>query len=112
MSTILEPGSTGDWRAWLAAHSQSETEIWLVIQHKNSDASGPRYSEAVEQALCFGWIDSSTRKHDAHSFCQRFSPRRPRSNWSEVNRERVARMIEQGLMPPLGLAALGETRPR
>lgn len=106
---ILEPRSTEDWRAWLAANHDSRTEIWLVVQHKASPRPGPRYGEAVEQALCFGWIDSSTRRHDEHSFRQRFSPRRPGSNWSDLNRARASRMIEQGLMTEHGLAALGKS---
>jgi len=103
---IFEPDSTQDWRDWLAANHANETEIWLVVQHKGSTAGGPRYDEAVEQALCFGWIDSNTRRHNGHGFCQRFSPRRPGSNWSEVNKERATRMIEQGLMTEHGLKAL------
>jgi uncharacterized protein YdeI (YjbR/CyaY-like superfamily) len=65
-----------------------------------------RYGEAIEQALCFGWIDSQARKHDADSFRLRFTPRRPRSNWSRVNRQRGARMIELGLMTEHGRAVM------
>ncbi|OXM70153.1 MULTISPECIES: YdeI/OmpD-associated family protein [Amycolatopsis] len=94
--------TAADWREWLAAHSGTEQEIWLVIQHKDSPVRSVGYGEAIEQALCFGWIDSHARKHDATSFRLRFTPRRPRSNWSRVNRERATRMIEQGRMTERG----------
>ncbi len=98
--------STSDWRAWLARNCQSQTEVWLVIQHTASSAPGPRYHEAVEQALCLGWIDSHTRKHDADSSIQRFTPRKPRSTWSRVNRDRAAKMTELGLMTEHGQALI------
>jgi uncharacterized protein YdeI (YjbR/CyaY-like superfamily) len=94
------------WRAWLAENHLSAQEIWLVIHHKDSSTPSVRYNEAVEQALCFGWIDSHHRKHDASSSALRFSPRRKRSSWSELNRERAARMIALGLMTSHGQAAL------
>jgi len=92
------------WRAWLSEHSASETEAWLVIHHKDSGVPSIRIHEAMEQALCFGWIDGLHRKHDAHSSRLRFTPRSPRSTWSAVNRERATRMIEQGLMTERGRA--------
>jgi uncharacterized protein YdeI (YjbR/CyaY-like superfamily) len=101
MNTVIA-GSIEEWRNWLAANSRSAAEVWLVIHHKNSGTPGIRHHEAVEQALCFGWIDGLQRKHDAHSARQRFSPRRPHSTWSQVNRERAARMTELGLMTPAG----------
>ena len=90
------------WRRWLQKHSQSKTEICLVIAHKNSKVPGIKYAEAVEEALCFGWIDSLTNRRDEHSFYQRFSPRKPASNWSQSNRDRVARLDEAGLMTAEG----------
>lgn len=99
---IVIAHSTEEWRAWLAANHQSATEVWLVIQHKNSDAPSVRHHEAVEQALCFGWIDGLQRKHDAHSARQRFTPRRARSTWSGPNRERAERLTGLGLMTPAG----------
>ena len=95
-----------EWRAWLAANSRSEQEIWLVIQHKDSGTPSPRYHEAIEQALCFGWIDGLHRRRDADSSQLRFTPRNPRSTWSRVNRERATRMIEQGRMTETGLAMI------
>lgn len=95
-----------EWRTWLAANNQSADEMWLVIHHKNSGTPGLRHHEAVEQALCFGWIDGLQRKYDEHSAHQRFSPRRPRSTWSRVNRERAERLIAQGLMTSTGQAMI------
>lgn len=100
--TTYSARTAAEWRDWLAAHSGTEREIWLVIQRKDSPVPSVGYGEAIEQALCFGWIDSHARKHDATSFRLRFTPRRPGSNWSRVNQERAARMIEQGLMTERG----------
>lgn len=104
--STFAPRTTADWRDWLARNSQSEKEIWLIIHHKDSGAPSPRYHEAIEQALCFGWIDGLHRKHDADSSRLRFTPRNPRSTWSRVNRERAANMIELGQMTPRGQALI------
>lgn len=103
MNTIAAR-TAADWREWLAANSQSGGEVWLIIQHKDSGTPSVRYHEAIEHALCFGWIDSLARKHDPDSFVLRFTPRRPRSAWSKVNRQRAERMTELGLMTEAGLA--------
>jgi uncharacterized protein YdeI (YjbR/CyaY-like superfamily) len=92
----------------LAEHGRSEKEVWLVIHHKDSTTPSVRYHEAIEHALCYGWIDSHARKRDADSSLLRFTPRRPRSNWSRVNRERAARMIQLGLMTEHGQAAIDQ----
>jgi uncharacterized protein YdeI (YjbR/CyaY-like superfamily) len=98
--------TTEEWRAWLARNGQFEKEIWLVIQHKDSATPSPRYHEAIEQALCFGWIDGLHRKRDADSSQLRFTPRGARSGWSRVNRDRAATMIERGLMTEHGQAVI------
>jgi uncharacterized protein YdeI (YjbR/CyaY-like superfamily) len=103
---VVTASTTAEWRAWLAEHAEAETEAWLGIPHKNSGIPGVTYSEAVEQALCFGWIDGLQRRHDEHSARLRFTPRRPKSKWSAPNRERVARMIREGLMTEHGRAAV------
>jgi uncharacterized protein YdeI (YjbR/CyaY-like superfamily) len=95
-----------DWRAWLGRHGQSETEVGLVIYHKDSGTPSVRYQEAIEHALCYGWIDSQARKLDDDSFRLRFTPRNPHSTWSRVNRQRAARMIELGLMTEHGQALI------
>jgi uncharacterized protein YdeI (YjbR/CyaY-like superfamily) len=102
--------AVGEWRAWLAAHGATEREVRLVVRRTRSSKPGVRYAEAVEQALCFGWIDSHARKHDADSFLLRFTPRRPRSAWSPTNIERAARMIERGEMTDAGRASLAHKR--
>ncbi len=99
-------GSAADWRAWLERNCRSEKEVWLVICHKSSGRPGVRYHEAIEHALCFGWIDSHARKGDADSFHLRFTPRNPRSTWSRVNRERAAKMTELDLMTGDGHALI------
>jgi uncharacterized protein YdeI (YjbR/CyaY-like superfamily) len=103
---IFLASTTHDWRAWLAQHCQSEQEVWLVIHHQDSGMPSVRYHEAIEHALCFGWIDSHARKHDADSSRLRFTPRNRRSTWSSVNRERATRMTESGLMTEHGQALI------
>lgn len=90
------------WRNWLQKNGQSRQEICLIVYRKNSKTPGLNYAEAVEEALCFGWIDSLTNKRDGESFYQRFSPRKATSNWSERNVARVERMIKEGLMTEHG----------
>jgi len=96
-----------EWRKWLSKHHESEREIWLIYYRKDSGKARIPYNDAVEEALCFGWIDSILKKVDAESFAQRFSPRNPKSRWSEMNKERVRRLVEQGKMTEAGLAKLG-----
>ncbi len=107
---IVRAASVAEWRTWLAANGRSETEAWLVIPHKNSGIPGVTYAEAVEQALCFGWIDGLQRKHDEYSARLRFSPRRAKSKWSAPNRERAARMIAEGQMTEAGRAAIDRAK--
>lgn len=91
-----------EWRNWLAENHQLKAEICLVVYHKKSKTPCVSYVDAVEEALCFGWIDSLTNKRNEESFYQRFSPRKPRSNWSQSNRDRVARLSSEGLMTEHG----------
>ncbi len=86
------------WREWLERYGQSKKEVCLIIYGKKGKTESVSYHEAVEEALCFGWIDSLTNKRDAESVYQRFSPRKPTSNWSARNRQRVERLIKEGLM--------------
>src|SRR5262245_7713318 len=105
MGTVIA-STAGEWRAWLARHGRSEKDAWLVIQHQDRGTPSGRYHEAVEHALCYGWIDSHARKRDADSSHLRFTPRNPRSRWSRVNRRRAANMIELGLMTEQGRALI------
>jgi uncharacterized protein YdeI (YjbR/CyaY-like superfamily) len=91
------------WRKWLERNHQKEKKVWLIIYHKDSDTKSIYYAEAVEEALCFGWIDSAPRKRDAESFFLSFSPRKPKSVWSKLNKERAARLISGGMMTPAGM---------
>ncbi|MFI7065909.1 YdeI family protein [Kribbella sp. NPDC050124] len=88
-----------EWRAWLAANGRTERSVWLVVHR---DAAGPNLAEAVENALCFGWIDSKTVKRDDRTTYQCFTPRNSRSTWSKVNRDRVERLTAAGRMQPPG----------
>jgi len=99
-----------EWRQWLAKHHKTQKGVYLIFFSKGSEETAVSYPEAVEEALCFGWIDSVTLKRDAMSRYQYFSPRRPRSRWAQSNKERVERMIKEGLMTPAGLAIIEEAR--
>lgn len=82
-----------EWRSWLAKnHGQTEC-VWLRFFKKDSGVKGMTYAEALDEALCYGWIDGQVKKYDAKSWVQKFTPRRPRSMWSKRNREHVARLI-------------------
>ncbi len=91
------------WRSWLMRHHQSSKSIWLIIHKKLSPQSSVSYQEAVDEALCFGWIDSKPNKLDEFRFIQFFAKRNPKSNWSEVNKNKVAQLIKAGLMTYAGM---------
>jgi len=84
-----------DWRNWLKKNYKSEKEIWLVFQNKSSSKTGITYEVAVEEALCFGWIDSIVKKTEKDSRVQRFTPRNPKSNYSQLNKERLKRLLKR-----------------
>lgn len=90
------------WRAWLAENHDRVPAVWILIS-KKAVAGGLHYEEALEEALCYGWIDGQLRSRDAKTFTLRFTPRRPGSVWSEANVARVARLTRQGRMMPPGL---------
>ena len=94
------------WRQWLQENHATAKAVWLILHHRKSNAPGIYMDEAVEEALCFGWIDSKAVKRDAESRYQYFSPRKSKSNWSKVNRERADRLIREGLMAPAGQALI------
>ncbi len=97
-----------EWRKWLRKNHAVEREIWLVYPRKDSGKPRIPYADAVEEALCFGWIDGIAKTLDDEASAQRFTPRRPKSNWSELNKERARRLIESGKMTGAGLAKLGD----
>jgi uncharacterized protein YdeI (YjbR/CyaY-like superfamily) len=94
------------WRSWLAKNHKSAKEIWLVYYKKNSGKPRIPYNDAVEEALCYGWIDSILKPIDEHKFAQRFSPRRKTSALSEMNKERIRRLIKAGKMTRAGLESV------
>ncbi|MFI5587455.1 YdeI family protein [Amycolatopsis sp. NPDC051758] len=106
---VLKVTSVAQWREWLAAHGTA-LSVWLVIRRKHSSAPGVLVHEAMEQALCFGWIDSKALRRDAESTYLCFTPRKPKSTWSRVNRDRVARLTAAGLMTPAGQAMVDLAR--
>lgn len=99
-----------DWRAWLRQHHQTAREIWLVYHRKSSSKPRIAYNDAVDEAICFGWIDSTVKKIDADRFAQRFTPRRPGSKTSEMNKACARRMVRERRMTPAGLKAIGTLR--
>lgn len=94
------------WRAWLVKNHKNEKEIWLLYYKKASNKPRIPYNDAVEEALCYGWIDSIVKRIDDEKFVQRFTPRRPTSVLSEMNKERVHRLIKQKRMTSIGLKAI------
>ena len=93
-----------EWRAWLETNHTLETEIWLLFYKRHTGKPRVAYPDAVEEALCFGWIDSTIRRVDDATYAQRFTPRRPGSSWSELNKRRVSRLVQEGRMTKAGLA--------
>jgi uncharacterized protein YdeI (YjbR/CyaY-like superfamily) len=99
----IEVANRQQWRDWLAANYQQRSSIWLVTYKKHMGAQHLSYDAVVEEALCFGWIDSLPRKLDEDRTMLLLSPRKPQSIWSKLNKTRVKSLIEQGLMMPAGL---------
>lgn len=98
------PSNRQEWRQWLQENHQSKPSIWLVQYKVKSGRPTISWSEAVDEALCFGWIDSTRKTLDQDTFIQFFCPRKPRSIWSKINKAKIERLIEEGLMAPAGLA--------
>lgn len=92
-----------DWRHWLEANHATSPGVWLVYYKKHTDQPSVAYSDAVEEALCFGWVDSRPNVLDDERYKQLFSPRKPKSPWSKLNKQRVEKLIQQGLMTSAGL---------
>lgn len=96
--------SQKDWRKWLEKNHVKENAVWLIIAKKDSGITSVNYAQAVDEALCFGWIDAVANKKDDTSFYQYFTKRKPKSKWSKVNKEKVTRFIKEGKMAPAGMA--------
>jgi uncharacterized protein YdeI (YjbR/CyaY-like superfamily) len=95
-----------EFRKWLIKNHQIKKEIWLIKYKKSTKKPSIDYVEAVEEAICFGWIDGFEKGMDAECYAIRFSPRRPKSNWTNTNKERARKMIAEGRMSPAGRATL------
>ncbi|MGH2583063.1 MAG: YdeI/OmpD-associated family protein [Anaerolineales bacterium] len=106
LGKTLEVSSRAAWRRWLAANHKKADEIWLVFYRKSSGKPRISYNDAVEEALCYGWIDSILKPIDKERFAQRFSSRRPKSNLSEMNKQRIRKLIANKKMTKAGLAAV------
>jgi len=109
--TFFAPDVTA-WRRWLQHNHVDKHEIWLLLHKRHVDEPSVTYEEAVEEALCWGWIDGLTRRRDERTYAVRFSPRKPGSVWAESNVARVERLTAQGRMQPPGLALVEEAKRR
>ncbi len=98
--------TSAEFREWLEKNHNRESEIWVGMFKKASGKGGISYDVALEEALCFGWIDGIAKKYDADSYMQRFTPRRSKSNWSKINVGHIERLIKEGKMTEAGLAAV------
>jgi uncharacterized protein YdeI (YjbR/CyaY-like superfamily) len=99
----LEVQSAPQWRTWLAKHHDSESEVWLVFRKRHTGEQSIAYEDAVNEALCFGWIDSLIKRLDNKRYGRKFTPRRPDSRWSTANRKRYERLRASGRLMPSGL---------
>jgi len=95
-----------EWRNWLFRHHATEAEVWLVFYRKETCKPTLLYEAAVEEALCFGWIDSIIKKIDATKYARKFTPRKDNSKWSALNKKRVEKMMKEGRMTDIGLAKI------
>jgi uncharacterized protein YdeI (YjbR/CyaY-like superfamily) len=105
---LLYVKGRAEWRAWLKKHYKSKKEVWLVYYKKHTGQARILYNDAVEEALCFGWIDSTVRRIDADRYAQRFSPRKPKSHYSQANMERLRALAAEGKVAKEVLATLGD----
>ncbi|HKE82704.1 MAG TPA: YdeI/OmpD-associated family protein [Vicinamibacterales bacterium] len=108
MATLsqFQPRSRAAWRAWLKKHHAKSPGVWLIYAKKHTGIPSLSYNDAVEEALCFGWIDSLLHPVDDSLYRQVFTPRKPKSAWSALNRKRAARLIEAGLMTAAGMTLI------
>lgn len=107
---IAQFADAAAWRAWLAENAATSDGVRLMIAKKGSEHSSPSYAEALDEALCVGWIDGRKNSLDGDHFLQSFGPRRARSLWSKINRDKVAALVEQGRMQPAGQAAVDRAK--
>lgn len=107
----VRPFASADaWHRWLEEHHEDSPGLWVMIAKKDSGIASVHYPDVLESALCFGWIDGHRRARDEQYFLQRFTPRRARSRWSQINRETAERLIVEGRMAPAGLTEVERAR--
>jgi uncharacterized protein YdeI (YjbR/CyaY-like superfamily) len=109
ITDTIKPENRSEWRSWLEQNHQTLTEIWLLSDNR-PDEPTVTYLDAVEEAICFGWIDGIQKRYSTHELAQRFTPRKRRSNWTELNKERVRRLIRLGLMTEAGRVTLPDLK--
>lgn len=107
---LVEMSDRKEWRNWLNAHHASEKETWLVYYRAGSVIPGVAYEDSVEEALCFGWVDSVILKLDESRYARKFTPRKESSSWSTVNKRRAQKMITAGLMTEIGMQKIEAAR--
>jgi uncharacterized protein YdeI (YjbR/CyaY-like superfamily) len=110
MNNTLYVTNRDEWRTWLKKNHNSRKEVWLVYYKKHTTKPRIPYEKAVEEALCFGWIDSTVKKLDKETYAQKFTPRKANSRWSELNQKRALKMIKAGRMAEAGLAKIRKAK--
>lgn len=105
---LLHVTERAEWRLWLEKHHHTQSEVWLVYYRRETGKPRISYNDAVEEALCFGWIDSNQKSVDDERFAQRFTPRKRLGGLSEMNKQRVRRLAREGKMTPAGMAMIGD----
>jgi uncharacterized protein YdeI (YjbR/CyaY-like superfamily) len=99
-----------DWRKWLRKNHGSKKEVWLIYHKKHTGKPSIPYDDSIEEAICFGWIDNIIKRIDDEKFVRKFTPRKAKSKWSEVNKKRARRMMKEGKMTEAGLAKIREAK--
>jgi len=102
--------TVSEWRTWLEANHENESFVWLILYKKDSDVESITYSDAVDEALCFGWVDSKPNKRDDESYYVYFAQRNPKSNWSRINKEKIARMMKEKRMHASGVRLIEQAK--
>jgi uncharacterized protein YdeI (YjbR/CyaY-like superfamily) len=107
---IVRARTRAEWRKWLEDNCRTEKSARLIIYHKKSKTPSVLFEEAIEEATCFGWVDSKTNRRDEESFYLLFSPRNPRSTWGKISKARTEKMIREGWMTPCGQAVIDQAK--
>jgi uncharacterized protein YdeI (YjbR/CyaY-like superfamily) len=109
---IIHPKSRAEWRSWLESNHSTEREVWLRYEKQHTGRRALTWPEAVQEAICFGWIDTTVKRESDESYIQRFTPRKKGSKWSAINQRYAKKLIADGLMTGAGLAVIDWTPPK